>query len=354
MEIVKDIENKIKYQGFLRVKIVRKIEEVMNLTKRNRKLIGNINGSLNDYLIDLKEYENSVKREYKSNYKRRYGIIFTLLLPKDKEWTTLELIKIASKFYKYVVGEEKGLRYAAFKETKGKAIYLKVYISDRESYSTSRIKTYKRDLYVNKYTHTICKKTDPNAMLKCRKGDYKLDENGEAMIEHLLFKERKSRRFVYKDNHFEAWVDMFKDYLLQTIMYFKNHINITYGKYFRRMNLRFAYNRFERRIIKANNSLMQYIQNELNSLLKEKTRYPDEIEIYKDLYVPGELMPLKETQNVLKLFEKYRKIFNEGKYFIENDEYFIKKCRCDVAEDNLIKLKAVFKADKQQLIRNWR
>lgn len=340
MRILKNIDAEHQYQGFLKVKIVEKINELKKIDSQYKKVVGNIPGLFSNYLYLLDEFEKNKEYEYKKGYKKRYGVLFTVLVPEDKFWNDLSLIKIASRFHKYVVGEEKGLKYQAYKMIKGKAIYLKIYIADRESYIHSDVKRYKRDAYVDIKTHRWCSKDNPNAMIKYKKGEYIKNAQGDIVIEKKLFKDRKSRRFIYKN--FNAWIDMFKDLFFQTLLYFKERIKITYGKYFKRLNLKGAFTRYKRRIVKANNLLMQYIQNTLNYELQIYSKYPDAYDIKHSLYDEFELIPQGKTKDIYNFFDKYRKIFTSGEYLVNEVVYKIAKCRCDLAEDNLENLKHIF------------
>lgn len=60
------------------------------------------------------------------------------------------------------------------------------------------------------------------------------------------------------------------------------------------------------------------------------------------LYEPGEIIQTEPGKNFLKLFDKYSKIFKEKMFSIGNKNYKIAKCRVDIAEDNLEKLKTIF------------
>lgn len=345
MSVLVDLDDNYKYQKFLKVDVVRDLKEIKLINKKQKTVCSNVSGNISKYIDELESYEEKRKNKYKveTEYECRRGIKLTILLPK-KSWTTQEIKRLIAKYVKYIVQEEKGLKYVAWESIKGEAKYIILWIADRESYYHKKIKTYKNDVYINSKTKSICKATDDNAILKCKKGDFIKDKNGNEIVEINYFKERKSRRFIYKSS-FKTFTELFKSLFLQTLKLFKKIVNFEYGKYFRRFNIRFAYNRFQRRIIKETNLVIQYIQNELNLKLREYVRHPDEYEIHKKGYDPGELIQDKKANIVLDMFEKYRVIFKSKKFMLDDVEYKIADCRVDKAEDNLNILKDMFKRE---------
>lgn len=342
MNLIVDLNNFDKYQHFVKVSILRSLNTLRNLNKKYRLIHNNFHKSVNSYINALDEFESNKKRMFdNSQYKARYGVIIDVLLPKN-EWYDYELKKLSSTYCRYIIQKEKGLKYAAWIVKKGQASYLKIYISDREVHETEKVKTYKRTMYVNKHTNIICKADDPDAIVKHKKGDFVLDQDGNKIVEQLEFKDRKTDLFKYKDSQYNSFIQMFKDFYLQAILKTLDKIKINFGKYFRRYNLKYGYDAFQKRIIKANNLLMQYIQNCINEELSKHIRYPDEYERNRLLYEPGEIIQTEPGKKFLKLFDKYSKIFKEKMFSIGNKNYKIAKCRVDIAEDNLEKLKKFF------------
>lgn len=353
MKVIKDYSNNEKIFGFLKIEPLRAFEVLEHYLDKNKVVATNINSSIEQFLNQLKTHEDKCKRDFKfkdngEKYEHRYGYIFDCLLPKGN-YEEYEIKSIVSKFFKYVTGKEKGLRYIAFKIIKGEAIYLKIYITDREYYFHKKVHKYTRNIYVHKNKHHFVSKNHELAILKNKKGDVKLDELGNPIYETLNFKETKSRVFIYSENQKETFKDTLLTLFIQAVKKVKTKVEIVFGKFFKRMNLSKAYNRFLRRIIIANNLTMQEIQNTLNAKIRSRYRYINEYEAYKLGVTTSEIIATKQMGVYIELFTKYQEIFRKGMFEINAIKYKIKNERCDEVEKNLIKLKRMFEKEFNQL-----
>lgn len=344
MNILKSLYSE-EWQHYLRAEPVRNLDELEKQLKNSPFLYSNFSLKPKKFIEQIKKYEANFSKKYLVK-KARYGMSFILLMP-EGDWDNNKLIKIASTFVKMVIQKEKGLKYISYYYVKNKAKYLCVYIYDREYKGSSFIKKYKRDFVINKNTGRACSKSDENALILHKKGDVVKDKDGNELKEE--FKSTKTRIFCYKEEQFLAWITMFRDYFLQALL--KSKAEIKVGFILRRKNLNKAFNRFAKRIIIANNKLMQYIQNEINYWYEQSLRVPDNYEIYKEAFEIDEKLTTSFSKSIESLMKKYRNIFAEDKFEDNNTEYKLDGFRCDVVEGNLIKLKKLFQNDLKEIIR---
>lgn len=318
------------------------VRSISNLKKANYGDLLTFDTPCDPYLFleKVKNYENNKKRDFKKNYEARYGYKFTILLP-EGNWDLDLTKKFIKKFVDEVRQKEKGLKYISWIKQRGKGKYVTLYISDREYYAHQEIAKYDRDLYLDKNTKQWTSAGNPDAVLWCKKGEIKKDKNGEKIVKMIEFKKRKSRRFCFKESDKKDFYQSFRDLFIQVVKKVKK--NIKSGLLISRENLRKAKNAYQRRSIIALNTTKQIIQNELNIRLWRSKRYPDAYEIYAYGANKGELYLTPKSKKVKDLFNKYRNIFKQGFYQVENVSFDIKyNIRCDIVEQNLIYLKSIF------------
>ncbi len=336
--------NKNYHQTYIRFRKNRDIGYIDQLLKENH-VYSNIN-SKQKFIELYKNYELS--RRYESETKERiYGVELKILLP-QKDYSHSQLCSMARKFSKYVIQEEKGLKCVAFTRTKNKLKWLHVFFIDREYIDTHKVR-YLKDIYRNSRTKGFCSKDHPLAELVAAKGSIKKDADGNPLVNESGFKARKTRKFIYSDKDFENFIDRFKAFFTQSLAVVRE--KLVRGLTINRINLKKAFNRFERRVILANNTLIQSIQNELNILLQKTVRDVDWRDVMGGEDPGGYVIDKKLYLLVKKTFGEYRQIFKTGQFFDEDSEQLhkIQKTRADTAELNLKKLKYKFEKDLKEL-----
>lgn len=343
MFVIKELKGE-GWQGYINVQPVRDIFHIKNKLRKAKYLYCDYNYNPNVLLNDISEYEKGIKKNFKTK-EAQFGIEITLLLP-VKNWNTNELIKVVSTFVKMVIQKEKGLKYISYTFKKGKGQYIGIYIYDREYTGSKVSKRYKRDFVINKNTRKVCSYSHPEAIILHKKGDLIIDEEGKTVKE--VFKSTKTRIFAFKKEGYNAYIQMFRDYFLQTLL--KLNAKIRRGFILQRKNLNKAYNRFAKRIIVANNQLIQYIQNEINYYYNASLRVPDGYDIYKNGGSFEEGIETKLSKDIESLLSKYRNIFLSNVYYFKDSEYKLDGYRCDIVEKNLIMLKNIFNQEIKDLI----
>lgn len=334
------------FQGYLKFEAVKQPKQIETyLGKYIHSNIGTNSLKIKEFIDKYLEYE--LARVYKSDTKKKnYGVCFEILLP---DFISEAQVKsIASRFARQIIQEEKGIKYFAGLHTTRKAVrYLKIWFCDREVI-TSQKSIYQRNVYVNKTTRIFCDPLDENAELIHHKGEVKLDAEGNEIIIKNSFKTRKTRRFKYCDNDFRSFINNFKELFSQCIRKVKEKVSSAYcvvGKTIRRLNLRGSKTRYHRRIIIANNQLIQLIQNELNLLYQDALRPTTWRDISRGADKDEVIIDEFRSGKIDDLFGKYRKIFRDGEF----DSLRIKDYRCDEVESNLKKLKEAFYQDLTNL-----
>lgn len=342
MNLLIDTELK-QTQCFVEVNYIRELDG-FNCHLANRILysnMDNVNYIVNSYI----ENEKNVKYTSKKK-ERRFGTVFKILLPKE-DIESNKLVKIVNKFSKFIIQEEKGLKYFSYMEVKKSIKYLVIVFLEREYYVIETYKKYSKTMYRNKKTKVITHQLDPDAELVCTRGAFVLDEFGNKIKLNTMFKFRKTRKFVYSDGDFNSFMDRFKKFWTYALGSLK--ARLVKGKFLRRLNLKKAWNRFERRIVLANNWLIQDIQNELNELFQLTLRDITWYDLHKGSS-ENEIVTNKDKYELVdKAFARYRKIFTKGYFEHEEKIYKIQKVQCDQAEINLKKLKEIFEIDLNEL-----
>lgn len=351
MKLLVDIEQEKIFQGFVKVNVVRDLNVIKGYHHNHSCVMHNTGMNVTNYINSLVEFESSLVRKFseESGYQARYGILIDVLLPKG-DWSDPLKKKLVAKYVKNIIGEEKGLKYIAWDVKKSKRNWMKIFISDREFYPQTKAKTYSRSLYIDKNTKEWCKSSDENAQQITKKGDVKKDAEGNVIFESILFKKKKSRRFCYKDEHKESFLNTFKEFFIQALIYCK--CKLEKGKWFTRMNLRRAINPEQRRIVVAINKCMQYVQNQLNIEYQKSLVYIDAYDVMAGGGSPGEKIPGEHTNTWIQLFDKYRTIFKNK--ILDLDEEVIKLTgRCDHVEDASIRLKEYFEEELKNIKSEW-
>lgn len=293
--------------------------------------------SIEAFIKELDNYERKhSKREY-TKKKPRYGYIIKFLIPHCPE---AKQIKLARLIAKDLIGEEKGLKTICITEKRVSSNYLVFYISDREYFKKEFIRRYKHDLYKSSASKKWCHADDADAVLVHSKGEIMKNKDGSIKKEVILFKERKSRRFNYKNNEL-AYFDKF---LVDALASALSHEGLSYiGFSFPRKDLKDAKNKYLKRVIVRSNITMIMIEGMISQVISRNIDYLDLRTSAKDFLDPDEWWWEKrvdrELYNEIRSFYfKYKQRFKKGSYHYDGKLYEIDKTRCDIAEENLNRL----------------
>lgn len=304
-------------------------------------------GGLGGFLEKVKQYGRENEWRLKEDAKQRFGWIYDLMLPRG-EYQVQTLRRLCLKFWHYVVGKEKNLRYAAWTyeiPCEKPVKMIRIWIYDREYFIHKE--KYQKDMWVDD-AGKVCSKQTPGAICKCRKGQV-IPER-----EAVYFKRTKSRLFEYKIIGFEEIRRFYKTCWVQALRYVTN-TTVVQGRYFPRLSIRNSYNRWLRRIIIAGNQVRQVIQNEIlywMRVIKSKspTGFRDWV-LDSSLGIQSEGGSGGKEMVILNcLFDKYAEIFRKNRFTWKDGDYRLTETRCDDAERNCLKLKEMFRKDMDTIL----
>lgn len=161
-----------------------------------------LNSNINNWKDDLGKYisykdKHLKKYSEESNYRNIYAYHLTVLIPIELQNQKEEFVKnymenIDKRFIRNM--------YIFKFIKKGKGVFAEIMAITRYVYKKSKkiAKKYKRDFYYDSQTKKLCLKTNPNAVLKIKKGSHVLNENGEKVYELIEVSEKEDRIFTYK------------------------------------------------------------------------------------------------------------------------------------------------------------
>lgn len=301
------------------------------------------------FLKAFTEYEKAHERQY-AGKKMRYGVWVDLMMPLGN-WEKSTMLKVARRFAKRIQAGNKGLKWFAFYYYKGKAIYIRLWISDREKFYVPRLikPVYKRNIFVNAKTGVFCSRKDEDAVLAYRKGAVK---KGAKTLGKSYFAETKTRLFAYSarpsaGKEKRTWL---LNCALEALKGFG--IEIHEGFMFKRRKMKRSFSLYVKRCVIAENKLQIYTEDVLNRLMNaEMNAAPVYLKDEKYIHVsPGvsdeELMKMKApslfSAGLIEIYEWLETIFAEGKFTYKDMEYKFHRTRVDLAEQALRVLRICF------------
>lgn len=301
------------------------------------------------FLKAFVEYENGHARQY-AGKKMRYGVWIDLMLPIGN-WEKNNMMKVARRFAKRIQAGFKGLKWFAFYYYKGKATYIRLWISDREKYYVPRLvkPVYKRNIYINAKTGVFCSKKDEDAVLAYRKGAVKKDAKP---LSKSYFADVKTRLFAYSARP-SAGKEK-RTWLVNCALEAMKGLGIEIHEsfMFKRRKMKRSFSLYVKRCVIAENKLQIYTEDVLNRLMSaEMNAAPLYLKNEKYMHVsPGvsdeELMKMKIPSmfsvGLIEIYEWLEIIFAEGEFIYKDVEYKFHQTRVDLAEQALWQLRICF------------
>lgn len=151
--------------------------------------------------FDWNEYSRFEKDNQKSADPNNEGRELVVALPNELAKTSEEnLHNFCNGLSKKLLGENRDYEYALHWNKSKTNFHMHLIFSERERNLEAQPKIYKKDLWVDSTTGKTCKKDNPNAVLRCRKGDVQRDSEGNIKYD--------SATFTAKDTKFKskAWL----------------------------------------------------------------------------------------------------------------------------------------------------
>jgi hypothetical protein len=295
------------------------------------------------------DYEKSHDRKYGAKKKMRYGTVVDVLLPKSS-WDNLQLIHVA-KTYAEHIRSNKGIKWAAWSYVRGKAQFIRIWFCDREKFYVPKLikPIYKKTQYVNRNTGAFCSRTDPEAVIKYKKGQA-IPGAAEQNAEYTEWSEQKMRLFDGSQSNLSETRKWLLDTLIESLKEYK--IEILNGLLMKRKKWKETYSRWVKRCICANNRLIRYIEQCINILWqtaknRSSLSYRDQDMIRGDTFIgKAEIDEMKIRtplmNKILEMWNKYSEIFKKGKFEANGTEYPLAHTRCNEVEANCTYLRSIF------------
>lgn len=316
-------ENTGKPNLYIEIKNMRSINSVARMM-RSRKMsyLGDNHGhfsSASTMVSELQKYEKTKERNFgNSTYEARFGELITIMLPRvSRSWANKTLLNIAKKVISFIVGEEKTLGWIVFSMRRMNTVFLKIWISDRAYYDYYRVKTYNRNIFVDRNTNKFCKSTAENAVLAHKKGDVILDEYGTPVKENAKFYPRKTRIFCFaSETAFVNFCNQLKSKILGILTSLRGDIRVVKEMVIRRKKLTRIWNRHIRLITSLNNRARAYVQDGFNLAKAEiAAMFPEKMSQPEFGNEPSPHVLPKEISDALKsLLDKYTSIFKNDAF----------------------------------------
>lgn len=158
--------------------------------------------------FDWNEYSRFEKDNQKSADPNNEGRELVVALPNElSEKSEKYLHDFCNGLSKKLLGENRDYEYALHWNKSKTNFHMHLIFSERERNLEAQPKIYKKDLWVDSTTGKTCKKDNPNAVLRCRKGDVQRDSEGNIKYD--------SATFTAKDTKFKrkAWLVESKEQL---------------------------------------------------------------------------------------------------------------------------------------------
>lgn len=183
--------------------------------KRQEKIVLHSKSSEFDWK-DYVDFEENNKRTDKANNQAR-----ELVIALPNELADNENIKVCcDELAINLLGSNRDYEYAVHWNKSYTNLHMHLLFSERERNKGLQPKVYKRDMYVDQKTGKTCKKDNPNAVLRIKKGDIQRDSEGNIKY--------NSDKFTVKDPKFKkkAWLEENQKIIQKTLGKYGYKLNI--------------------------------------------------------------------------------------------------------------------------------
>lgn len=164
------------------------------------------------------DFEKSNQKSKNANIQARETVV---ALPNELSNDSEKLERFCDLLAKKMYGENRDYEYAVHWNSSRTNLHVHFIYSEREVNLESKPKIYKRDLWADKVTGKVCKKDNPNAILRAKKGEVMKDKDGNVRYETDQFSSKdkkynnkswlKERNLLIKDvfRAFDYEIDIF-------------------------------------------------------------------------------------------------------------------------------------------------
>ncbi len=305
----------------------------------------------------LKSYDEFMENHKYENRKSRYAVQLKVLYPKSIVWKKKQEIFI-KEYLKQVVQTNVDVHYLVENINQGKAQYALITIIERVYLGTVKWKIYIQNKFIDSRTGKWASRTCPNEfkVLKCKKGEYQRDANGNLKQANEAQFSKNLRIFRYAVDP-TTGRNMFKEFMqelkLKVITAMKRIYSkgVKTGKVLHKRQIKKTYHNLVRRRIAAINTAKQVIEYTTNYILMQEKKN----DTYCEPYNNAKNVIIKHTERyhkMLAIFERYRSRFKKEEFHdLHGNLRKIKHCyqRVDEVEENIRILIKMFKTEVEAL-----
>ena len=348
------------YRGFVRIEPVRRAKDIILGKKRaKRKKMRGLallccsplnNLGFSQFLKQYIKENEEIGKQYKNN---RYGTCITLMLPRgfhNYESTK----KVAISFANKVTNGNKGIKWFAFHYTMKSAFMIRFWFCDRFMYEMEKevYPTYTKTQYIDSSTGKFCGKNNPNAVAKFKKGDIRDD----VKPSYRWFSVKKTRLFDGSNHYIQRVRKQLLEYAVQSVRDYR--VKIIEGLMIERKKSNYPMSKWIRRCVSALNNTISYVERELsymwhyaveaNPLSVQDLAYQIAMGGFmseQEYYEAKKSVRSPFMKEVVRLWEKYKKIFSDYAFNYNGEVIPLRKIRCDKVEKNCDILKSMFNSD---------
>lgn len=280
--------------------------------------------------------------------KPRYGEYYQMSV--DLNIGMVNLVKTVREFVNEIIYGYDDLPYVVLYKQKHGRYYLHIWIADREW--GNELQVYSRDYWYDKDTGRPSNEDDPNAILKCRKGDPKLDKSGNP-----IYRNWNSRKSLIFNEGYEYTQPRLYDTIHAILIKIKSTFKNVFKDGWKRVYFKKGGNRYKEHLYREVAHFQNYIQWMCLAEIVNTWNY----ESWQHDLNKGVSMKTIDLRNpygktakaIHKLFYKYKTRLSKGEFHTADNRKFsiFKGVRYETGTNNLVYLKMMFKSDLMAILK---
>lgn len=144
----------------------------------NEKRQEHIELKINSKMYSWSDYISFEKKNKKSTNKNIEARETVIALPNELSKNKDELKNVCDSLGNNLYGNNRDYEYAVHWNKSKSNLHVHFIYTERERINDIQPKIYKKNLWIDSETGRACKEDNPNALLRCKKGDIQKDKNG--------------------------------------------------------------------------------------------------------------------------------------------------------------------------------
>lgn len=305
----------------------------------------------------LQMYDEFMETYKYANRKSRYAVQLKVLYPKSIVWKN-KRESFIKEYIRQLVQTKIDVHYVVENVSQGKVQYALITILERVYLGTVKWKIYMQNKYIDRRTGKWASKDCPDnfKILKCKKGEYQRDSNGNLKRTNEVQFSKNLRLFRYSVDPITGrnmFYEFMQELKLKVISAMKRVYSkgVKNGKVLHKRQIKKTYHNLIRRRIAAINTAKQIVEYTTNYILLEEQKNDRVFQPYN--YAKAPIVKHSDRYHqMIAIFEKYRSRFKKEEFHDMNGNLRkIKHCyqRVDEVEENIRILIKMFKAEVEDL-----